>query len=62
MNGYLHLGHAYSMSKAEFQTRFQKQIGKNALFPFAFHCTGMPISASANRLRREIESGNTSSH
>jgi leucyl-tRNA synthetase len=50
------------MSKAEFQTRFQKQIGKNALFPFAFHCTGMPISASANRLRREIESGNTSSH
>jgi leucyl-tRNA synthetase len=24
MNGYLHLGHAFSMSKAEFQVRYQK--------------------------------------
>ena len=46
------------MSKCEFQARYQKQIGKNVLFPFAFHCTGMPIQAAANRLRREIESGN----
>jgi leucyl-tRNA synthetase len=43
MNGYLHLGHAFSMSKAEFQVRYQRQRGKNAIFPFAFHCTGMPI-------------------
>jgi len=43
MNGYLHLGHAFSMSKAEFSVRYQRQRGKNALFPFAFHCTGMPI-------------------
>jgi leucyl-tRNA synthetase len=59
MNGYLHLGHAYSMSKCEFQIRYQKQLGKNVLFPFAFHCTGMPIHAAARRLRREIESGKT---
>jgi leucyl-tRNA synthetase len=57
MNGQLHLGHAYSMSKAEFQVRFQRQIGKNALFPFAFHCTGMPISAAARRLNREFDAG-----
>lgn len=25
MNGYLHLGHAYSMTKAEFMTRYQRQ-------------------------------------
>jgi leucyl-tRNA synthetase len=43
MNGYLHLGHAFSMSKAEYQVRYQRQRGRNALWPFAFHCTGMPI-------------------
>jgi leucyl-tRNA synthetase len=47
------------MSKCEFQIRYQKQLGKNVLFPFAFHCTGMPIHAAARRLRREIESGKT---
>ena len=49
------------MSKAEFQIRYQRQRGKRGLFPFGFHCTGMPIQASANRLKREIESGKTSS-
>jgi leucyl-tRNA synthetase len=24
--------------------------GKRALFPFSFHCTGMPIAAAAKRL------------
>jgi leucyl-tRNA synthetase len=57
MNGYLHLGHAFSMSKAEFQIRYQRQRGKNVLFPQGFHCTGMPIQASANRLKAEIASG-----
>ena len=61
MNGYLHLGHAFSMSKAEFMVRYQKQKGKTALWPFGFHCTGMPIQGAANRLRMEIESGKTRS-
>ena len=43
-------------------TRFQRQKGKNALFPFAFHCTGMPISSAAIRLKREIDSGKTCSN
>ena len=47
------------MSKCEFQIRYQKQRGKNVLFPFAFHCTGMPIHAAARRLKREIEQGKT---
>lgn len=25
------------------------------LFPFAFHCTGMPIKACADKLKREME-------
>ena len=61
MNGYLHLGHAFSMSKAEFAVRYQRQRGKNGLFPFGFHCTGMPIQAAANRLKMEIAKGQTRS-
>lgn len=45
------------MSKCEFQVRFQKQLGKNAIFPFGLHCTGMPIHAASFRLKREIDSG-----
>jgi len=61
MNGYLHLGHAFSLSKCEFQVRYQKQRGKNVLWPFGFHCTGMPIQASANRLKMEMAQGKTRS-
>ena len=50
MNGRLHLGHAYSSSKNEFSSRYQRMMGKNVLFPFAFHWTGMPIAAAAKRL------------
>ena len=54
MNGRLHLGHAFSLTKAEFTARFQRLQGKNVLFPFGFHCTGMPIQAAANKLREEL--------
>jgi len=55
MNGKLHLGHAFSLTKAEFQARFQRMLGKKVLFPFSFHCTGMPISAAAKKLGIEME-------
>lgn len=55
MNGTLHLGHAFTATKADFEVRYQKLKGKNAIFPFAFHCTGMPIQAAANKLKRELE-------
>ena len=58
MNGRLHLGHGFSMTKAEFAARFQRLEGKHSLFPFAFHCTGMPIVAAAGNLRRELEGEN----
>ena len=47
MNGRLHLGHAYSLTKAEFMVQYQRIKGVNALFPFGFHCTGMPIQVHA---------------
>jgi len=37
------MGHGFTVSKAEFMTRYQRVKGKKALFPFGFHCTGMPI-------------------
>lgn len=44
-NGHLHLGHAFSLTKSVFRAQFERNRGKNSLFPFAFHCTGMPIQA-----------------
>lgn len=58
MNNRLHLGHAFSFSKCEFQARFQKLLGKNVLLPFGFHCTGMPISAAAKRVENELKNLN----
>ncbi|XP_058097646.1 leucine--tRNA ligase, cytoplasmic-like [Magnolia sinica] len=55
MNGSLHLGHAFSLSKLEFASAYHRLRGSNVLLPFAFHCTGMPIKASADKLAREIE-------
>jgi len=51
----LHLGHAFSLSKCEFSVGFERLMGKNTLWGFGLHCTGMPIKASADKLRREIE-------
>ncbi len=50
MNGLLHLGHAFSMSKCDFNAWYKRLCGFNVLFPFGFHCTGMPISAAAKKL------------
>ena len=44
-NGHLHIGHAFSLTKAVFRAQYERHCGKNVLFPFAFHCTGMPIQA-----------------
>ncbi|PWA23182.1 hypothetical protein CCH79_00002430, partial [Gambusia affinis] len=55
MNGRLHLGHTFSLSKCEFAVGFQSLKGKKCLFPFGLHCTGMPIKACADKLKREME-------
>ncbi|KAH9247512.1 leucine-tRNA ligase [Batrachochytrium salamandrivorans] len=55
MNGTLHLGHTFSLSKPEFAVGYERLKGKRALFPFGFHCTGMPIKACADKLKRETE-------
>ncbi|XP_051955494.1 leucine--tRNA ligase, cytoplasmic [Xyrauchen texanus] len=55
MNGRLHLGHTFCLSKCEFAVGYQRLKGKKCLFPFGLHCTGMPIKACADKLKREME-------
>ncbi|KAJ8518730.1 hypothetical protein ONZ45_g4251 [Pleurotus djamor] len=55
MNGSLHLGHAFTISKIEFNAGYQRMLGKRVLFPHGFHVTGMPIKASADKIIREME-------
>ena len=55
MNGKLHLGHAFTMCKVDFTCRFKRLMGYNVLFPFGFHCTGMPICAAAKKLENELK-------
>jgi leucyl-tRNA synthetase len=54
MNGRLHAGHAYTLSKVDFLARYYAEKGYNVLFPFGFHGTGMPIFASACKLNDEL--------
>ena len=53
MNGRLHLGHGFTMSKSAIG--FERMRGKHTLFPLGLHCTGMPIKACADRLKRELD-------
>ncbi|KAI9681248.1 MAG: cytosolic leucyl tRNA synthetase [Caeruleum heppii] len=55
MNGTLHAGHSFTMSKIEFSTGVARMQGKRALFPQGYHCTGMPIKACADKLVREVQ-------
>jgi leucyl-tRNA synthetase len=52
MNGRLHLGHSFTISKAEFAVGFERMRGKRCLFPFGFHCTGMPIKVRPEDVAR----------
>lgn len=54
MNGTLHAGHSFTMSKVEFAVGWARMQGKRVLFPQGFHCTGMPIKACADKLVREM--------
>ncbi|MFV2014436.1 MAG: class I tRNA ligase family protein, partial [Candidatus Heimdallarchaeota archaeon] len=56
VNGSPHLGHGYSFMKAEIMARYKRMLGKNVLFPFAFHATGEPIAGMAKRVNEGDES------
>lgn len=51
MNGFLHIGHLYSVMRLEVFSRYQRMRGYNTLFAQGWHCTGSPIEAAAKRVR-----------
>ncbi|KAI1657815.1 leucyl-tRNA synthetase [Daldinia decipiens] len=53
-NGRLHVGHAFSFSKVEFHVGYARMKGINVLWPQGYHCTGLPIKASADKLAKEV--------
>ena len=55
MNGTLHAGHSFTISKAEFMAGVERMRGRKVLFPVGFHCTGMPIKACADKLIEEVK-------
>lgn len=55
MNGTLHVGHSFTVSKIEFTAGYARMQGRRVLYPQGYHCTGMPIKACADKLVREIE-------
>ncbi|MFQ5909551.1 MAG: leucine--tRNA ligase [Thermoplasmata archaeon] len=55
MNGYLHLGFGVTFLHAEILARYMRMRGHNVLLPQAFHCTGLPVVAAANRISENEE-------
>ncbi|RMD42489.1 hypothetical protein DV735_g2664, partial [Chaetothyriales sp. CBS 134920] len=55
MNGTLHAGHSFTVSKVEFTAGFSRLKGQRTLFPLGFHCTGMPIKACADKLVDDVK-------
>ena len=60
VNGFLHIGQGVTYLHPDIMCRYKRTKGFNVLWPFAFHCTGMPIVAAAKRIAegepRQIES------
>lgn len=52
MNGPLHLGHAFTATRVDVYARFKRMQGYDTIFPWAWHWTGQPIVAAAERLSK----------
>jgi leucyl-tRNA synthetase len=60
MNAIPHIGHFYSLMRAEVFARYKRLKGYNVLFPQGWHCTGSPIVAAAERIEEGEEKQITS--
>ncbi|MBR9700353.1 leucine--tRNA ligase [Candidatus Woesearchaeota archaeon] len=50
VNGLPHIGHTFTMMRVDAFARYMRSQGRNVLFPQAWHATGTPISAAAERV------------
>lgn len=54
-NSVQHLGHVFTILKADIIVRHYRTRGYHCLFPFGYHLTGIPIVAAANKLKKELD-------
>ena len=52
VDGPLHLGHTFTLTRLDVMARFKRMQGYNVLFPFAYHATGEPIVGATERLKK----------
>ncbi len=49
VSGYLHLGHVYSYSQADFLARFRRMNGANVFYPMGYDDNGLPTERLVER-------------
>lgn len=54
IDGLLHLGHAYTILKADIITRYYELHNYNVLLTFPFQVTGLFITSNVNQLKKEM--------
>src|SRR3989344_7390339 len=55
VNAYPHLGHFYTLMRAEVVARYKRMQGFNVLLPQGWHATGSPIINAAKRVAEREE-------
>jgi leucyl-tRNA synthetase len=55
VNGRPHVGHLFTAMRVEAAARYNRMLGKEVLFPQAWHCTGQPIVAAAQLVKQGDE-------
>ena len=54
LNGGLHLGHAFTISKVEFAAGYERLLSKRVLSPHGFHVTGLSIKVLPRRFNLHL--------
>ena len=53
LNGYMHIGHFFSLMRVEAFARYKRLRGFNVLFPQGWHATGSPLISAARRVKEK---------
>ncbi|MDF2964871.1 MAG: valS [Rickettsiaceae bacterium] len=51
VSGFLHMGHVFSYTQADFIARFQRMLGKNVFYPMGFDDNGLPTERLVEKQR-----------
>lgn len=54
-NSVMHIGHGRTSTTCDIYTRYQRVLGKNAMYPMGFHITGTPVLAVADGIAKGDE-------